>query len=269
MDTKIETIDPAKAERWLNENKVNRKLREGIVELYAKDMRNGNWTQCPVPISFYADGDLADGQHRLWAIVESQTTQTFNVTRGLSKADGLNIDTGLTRSLVDAARISGLQVGMSNMATSVSRAVATGTAAVGRMSNAEKLQLYEAHKEAVDWAIAHGPTGLRLRNSVTLGAVARAYVWEEDKARLKRFCEVLSTGFQNGDDEAAAIAMRNYILAKEGTFSTSALWQDSFFKTQTAIHNFMKRRKVMVIRGVGEEAYPLKKKPQVRRSNKK
>ena len=74
METTIENISPQQAEKMLNSNKGNRKLRDGVVEKYALDMVSGNWTQCPVPISFLQNGDVADGQHRLWAIIESITT---------------------------------------------------------------------------------------------------------------------------------------------------------------------------------------------------
>lgn len=76
MQLTVEKITPKIAEAWLNANTCNRKLRDGIVERYAADMTAGKWTECPEPISFYVDGDLADGQHRLFAITESGTTQT-------------------------------------------------------------------------------------------------------------------------------------------------------------------------------------------------
>ena len=57
--------------------------------------------KCPEPIAFYDDGDLADGQHRLWAIVDSGMPIEFPIARGLSRADGLNINTGLGRSLAE------------------------------------------------------------------------------------------------------------------------------------------------------------------------
>lgn len=97
MNIVLETVTPKLAEAWINANKSNRKLREGLVEKYACDMRAGKWTQCPEPISFYADGDLADGQHRLFAIIESDTTQEFPIARGLSREAGLNINTGAGR----------------------------------------------------------------------------------------------------------------------------------------------------------------------------
>lgn len=268
MDIRLETITPEKAETWLNLNKNNRKLRDGVAERYADDMKHGRWTTCPEPISFYADGDLADGQHRLFAIIESGTTQTFPVAHGLDRVDGLNINTGLTRSVVDNARISGLDSGLSNELISVARAVELGVASArgGKpLSNAEKLEMVAKHREACTWAIANGPHGRGLRNAAILAALARAWYYEEDIDRLKRFSDVFSSGFADGNDESSAIALRNYFLQKPALLTT-ALWSDTFFKAMNAISYFMRGRKLTIIKGVNDEAYPLKKQRKVRKA---
>jgi hypothetical protein len=261
MDIRIETVTPQKAEIWLNVNKNNRKMRDGVAEKYADDMRNGRWTNCPTPIAFYDDGDLADGQHRLWAILESGAPQTFPIARGLSRADGLNIDIGLTRSLVDNARISGTDSGLSNELLSIARGVAQGHSGSSRhpLSNAARLQIVSDHRDACTWAVANGPRGKGLRNAMIMAAIARAWYWEQDKDRLKRFCDVFSSGFADGDSESAAVALRNYFLTKKALGST-ALWTDTFMKAQNAISYFMKAKKLTVIKAIDEEAYPLKKK---------
>lgn len=264
MDIKVETITPQKAEAWLNCNKQNRKMRDGVAEKYAADMKAGRWTTCPTPIAFYEDGDLADGQHRLWAIIDSDTPQIFPVVRGLSRADGLNIDIGLARTIVDNARISGADADLSNELVSVGRAIAQGHQGSSNkpLSNAQRLAMVEEHREAAKWAITNGPRGRGFRNAVVLAAVARAWYWEPDKARLKRFCDVFTSGFGDGDGETAAVAIRNYFLTKKA-LTSPALWVDSFLKTQNAIHYFMKAKKLTVIKGSSEEAYPLKKKRRV------
>lgn len=261
MDIKIEIVTPAKAEGWLNVNKNNRKMRDGVAERYANDMRNGKWTTCPEPIAFYEDGDLADGQHRLWAIVDSGATIRFPIARGLSRADGLNINTGLTRSLVDNGRISGQDTGLSNELIAVARAIAQGNQGSNTksLSSANKLDMVADHREAATWSLANGPRGRGLRNAVINSAVARAWYWESDLDRLKRFCDVFSSGFADGDGESAAIALRNYFLTKKGLLST-ALWTDSFFKAQNAIHYFMRSKRLTVIKTVADEPYPLKRK---------
>jgi len=258
MELTVENITPDKATRWLNANRSNRKMREGVAEKYADDMKHGRWTNCPEPISFYTDGDLADGQHRLWAIIDSGKTVRMPVARGLSREDGLNLNTGLTRSLVDNARISGADKDLSNALLGAARSIASGAAAAGSVSGAARLQMVEDHREAASWAVSNVKKTKLLCNAVVLGAVGRAFYYEADKDKLKRFCDVFGTGFSDGDQESAAIAIRNYMLAKGSSASSAAMWRDTFLKLQNAIRYFMQGKKLTIIKGVAEEAYPLK-----------
>lgn len=261
METTLELVTPKKAEAWLNANNSNRKLREGVAEKYADDMRSDRWTECPEPISFYTDGELADGQHRLWAIIDAGTAIKFNVTRNLSREAGLNLNTGLTRSLVDNARISGADRDLSNELISVCRAIEDGDRANGgkTRSNADRLALVDTHREAGKWACSNGPRGKLVRNTLILAAVGRAWYHEGDKDRLRRFCDVMSTGFSEGEGELAGIAFREY-LREHGASASAALWRDTFFKAQNAISYFMRSKKLTIIKVVKEEAYPLRKK---------
>jgi hypothetical protein len=260
MHIVIETITPKVAEAWLNANKSNRKLRDGIVEKYANDMKRGGWTNCPEPISFYADGDLADGQHRLWAIVESGTSQTFPVARGLSREDGLNLNTGAVRNVIDNARISKTDANLSPSLISAARAIEHGTVSIGRvLSNSEILAMVERQREAAAFAASTVKRKQLLCGAVVLGAVGRAYLHEPDTDRLRRFCDVLATGFYEGDGETAAVTLRNYLLSKGATASSSALWKDTFLKCQNATFYFMRSKKLMNIKAVSDEAYPLAK----------
>lgn len=256
----VETITPDIATAYLNSNKGNRKLREGAVEAMACDMREGRWTQCLAPIAFYVDGDLADGQHRLWSIVESGCAQTFTVIRNVPREAGLNIDCGGAgpRTLADNAAIAGIDQGISNQLIAIARSIHFGDRQFGTFTNAQRLEWIAAHREAGDWVLRHAPTGRGIRNQPVLAAMARAYYHEEDKDRLHRFAEVLRTGHAFCEDESAAVSLRNYLL-NQGAIPAS-LWRDTFLKAQNAISYFLRRKKLMVIKKVAEELYPLPKK---------
>jgi len=256
----VESVGPKAAEAWLNANKSNRRLRDGIVEKYAADMKSGRWTSCPEPISFYDDGDVADGQHRLFAIIESDTEQIFPICRGLKRVDGLNLNTGLSRTLVDNARISKTDDGLSKALISTARAIEFGTISVGRtVSNGETLAIVAKHREAAAFACSEVRRKSLLCGTVVTGAVGRAYAAGVDHDKLRRFCDVLGCGLYNGDNETPAIAIRNYLLEKGAVLSSSGLWVDTFMKVQNAIRYFVDGRKLTVIKGVSEEAYPLVK----------
>jgi hypothetical protein len=263
MDIVIERITPRKAEAWLNLNTNNRPLRPGVVEKYADDMKHGRWTNCPEPISFYADNDLADGQHRLFAIIDAGVEVTMPVARGLRREDGLNINTGLGRSLIDNARISGADPDLSTALIGAARAIAEGEPQSGSKSNAQKLDLVSAHREAAQWAVDKVKRTRYLCNAVVYGAIGRAWYHESDKARLEHFCEVLGSGLMDGERDTAAVILRNYLIARGSSSSNAANWRDSFLKVQNAIRYFMQGKKLSVIKSVSEEAYPLKKKRKV------
>jgi hypothetical protein len=260
MDIRIETITPKKAEAYLNTNRSNRKLRDGVVERYADDMAKGRWTRCPAPICFYDDGDVADGQHRLWAIVESGVPQSFPVARGFTREDGLNIDTGLNRSIIDNAKISGADTNLSRQLLTTARAITEGAHSSGSKSNSAKLAQLDDHRDASMWASSNVRRFRYLCSAPVLGAVGRAWYAETDKVRLKRFCTVLADGFMTDQSESSAVALRNYLISRGNVASTSAQWTDTFLKVQNAINYFMRGKPLTVIKGVKEEAYPLPKK---------
>ena len=84
MKTRTETITPEWAiEKLENHNPHNRKLSEGTVQAYAADMRNGRWVLNHQGLAFDVNGNLCDGQHRLWAVVFSGKSIEMMVTYDL------------------------------------------------------------------------------------------------------------------------------------------------------------------------------------------
>lgn len=71
MQTQIIDVSPTLAQEWLKKNVFNRVLSKNVVSKYAYDMKNNDWTLTHQGIAFDTDGNLADGQHRLQAVIES------------------------------------------------------------------------------------------------------------------------------------------------------------------------------------------------------
>lgn len=59
------------AERWLNANQTNRKLRQSKVAAYRSDMDTGRWRGNDSLIKVNHNGELINGQHRLTAFLAS------------------------------------------------------------------------------------------------------------------------------------------------------------------------------------------------------
>jgi hypothetical protein len=256
----VELVTPKMAEAWLDKNTNNRSLREGVVEKYAHDMKHGNWTHCTAPIAFYEDGSIADGQHRLFAVVESGESQEFIIVRGLNKRDGLNIDRGVPRTIIDGGRISGADPELTKQMVAVCKGIQLGEHAKRTLSDTDQLAMVDKHREAAQFAMRVVRHFRYLGAAPFTCAVARAWYLEPDKAKLERFAHVYSTGFYDGTDkESAAIALRNYALMKGRLLSQSSEWRDTFLKAQNAISYFMRGKKLSMIKTVSDETYPLKK----------
>lgn len=109
---KILTVTPDVAQRWLNECNVhNRPLRPNLVDKYAAAMKRGEWRLTAEPIAFcgpYNDEcdeargvTLINGQHRLWAVIESGVPCEMTVWWGCDSEEFNVIDQNAPRTLGD------------------------------------------------------------------------------------------------------------------------------------------------------------------------
>jgi len=103
MKVKFETrvITPDDAMKLLERNQLNRKLSTHLVTKYSEAMRTNQWVFDAAPIRIDDKGNLLDGQHRLWAVIESDRPQEFLVVEGLQGDTMAVMDTGKNRTFAD------------------------------------------------------------------------------------------------------------------------------------------------------------------------
>lgn len=105
LQTDIVMVTPEIARSWLATMLPNRSLSKNLVSKYAADMRAGRWVLSAQPVQFDEDGNLFDGQHRLWAICEADLPiQMFVVYN----APALHVDEGRSRKVSDKIGIAGV-----------------------------------------------------------------------------------------------------------------------------------------------------------------
>lgn len=102
---RVMEVTPEQALVWLDGNIHNRPLRQRRVDDLAAAIERGEWALNGDAIRFDANGILLDGQHRLWAIAQSETTVESLVVRGLDRATQETIDLGARRNLSDVLRL--------------------------------------------------------------------------------------------------------------------------------------------------------------------
>lgn len=93
---------PELAKNILNEhNNQNRTINKTTVSKYAQEMQDGKWTSGLTDVLFNEIWNVLDGQHRLKAVIESQTSQVFSVKTNLPAEAFGNLDSGKKRSPSD------------------------------------------------------------------------------------------------------------------------------------------------------------------------
>jgi hypothetical protein len=224
MEIKRGNVTPSMADIWLETvNVKNRSISRAKVNVYAAEMADGTWRNTHQNcIAFYEDGTLADGQHRLAAVVKAGKSIEMFVATGLSRVDGAAIDQGRARKLRDALVIGGMvdstkyisaQVAILRMVRHAETAdiramTATATAAkIKEMS--EGIYFSTENTSAAKSGIG---------NSSVRGAIAVAF-YQMPVCKLQRFCSVLVTGMPEGSEDMMIIRVRNWIM--EGRITSS------------------------------------------------
>ena len=156
MSVGFERITPAIATNWLEHNSPNRNIRDRTVQAIVRDILNGDFQPTHQGVAFDSNGELVDGQHRLWAVVRSGQTVIMQVTRGLPPEAKPVIDTGIKRTMADVLQFGGYQNRM--VAASIIRMhlqyvrgmpISAYNSAV---TQSEQVHHFEENEEAIDEA---------------------------------------------------------------------------------------------------------------------
>ena len=95
LDIHVQRIGPEIAEQYIEGMSKNRNISQRDVESLARAMKQGLWREdAGDPIRLNSDGQMIDGQHRMWAIVESGCEFSFLVIRGIDNSAQMIMDTG-------------------------------------------------------------------------------------------------------------------------------------------------------------------------------
>jgi hypothetical protein len=117
--TRVITLTPELAKQYLEKAGPNRKTSERHIQRLARDMKAGAWQLNGETIKVDTNGEVLDGQHRLWAVLISETPiQTF-ITEGLDPTTMTSIDTGRNRSFANVLQISGTGPGATTLAAAL------------------------------------------------------------------------------------------------------------------------------------------------------
>jgi hypothetical protein len=232
-------------------NNSNRNVRDDRVEKYIADILNDNWQIINNGIGFYEDGQLGDGQHRLWAVVEAQKPVEMFVLFGMKREALPVIDEGATRSTKDVAKL--MDINATHSQLSITNYILEYKNLRRTMPRGEQIAFYNRHCEAVEFILS------RLkRKGVTkaplLAALMRAW-YSVDRNKLARFLEILETGMVNNESEQSAIVLREFMLRNSN--NSGPFRAEVYRKTEAALVNFIAGEVISRLYGLKEEQFLL------------
>ena len=241
MKVCIMDITPGKANELLCLNTNNRNMRRSRVDLYTKDMINGNWKANGMPIVIGSDGELKDGQHRLQACVKSKKTLKNTLVVYLPKNQANCFDIGATRNTKDIAMFSGMSDApiyrSFNIYAAVNNAV-NGAKNVASCSKLEILNKIQAHTDACEFILYNiihkkGAQSTRLIKSAITAAVFNAFLNGYDLTKLENFCNVFTSGIAKEDQDVVIIKLRDLTISMAD--SSREVRHDLYLKAQYAL----------------------------------
>ncbi len=219
VKTTYMNINPDLATQWLEGNVRNRRIDPKHVDILAQDMEAGKWRMTHQGIAFSDQGILVDGQHRLWAILQSGCTIRMAVSFGISVDSVDAIDGMKARTVVDRMRLNGLfdLDGVSPNHTATLREMIRGLGDGKKLAYYKEVQLMDRHINAVQFATAHIATKTKgIAVGYVRAVIARAW-YSVDHDELAQFCRVLSTGVSETEWDSTIIKLRNQLMVMGST----------------------------------------------------
>lgn len=108
-ETRAVYVSPKLADLLLQKNLNNRPVTNSNVNKLAASMTKGEWKFDGTPINFDKYANLLNGQHRLSAIIKSNTTQIMKVMTGLPSEIFATMDIGKIRTSAEILAIAGVE----------------------------------------------------------------------------------------------------------------------------------------------------------------
>jgi hypothetical protein len=216
-------ITPEYARTLLEKNTKNRTLRTAVVTRYAKEMLSGNWRLTGETIKLAKDGSVLDGQHRLYACVESGVPFVAYVVDELDPEIFAYIDAGTPRRVADALHVSG-EINAALLAAALGWLwrIEQGTISQrhrgSRLNNDAALSLLERHPGLREFATACNGTHALTKIGKTSIVCACYYLFSRQNRPLAdEFMRKLATGVQLQADEPVYL-LREKLLRDRDEF---------------------------------------------------
>lgn len=249
------------ATELLDHNRLNRPLRDSHVQRIASQIASGKWKFNGDTIKVADTGDVLDGQHRLWAVIEAKKTVETIIVHGIERDAFSTIDTlRQVRSGSDVVALHGAAHYRNYIASALTWLIRFQRGAekfkdpANRVENSDIEAAFVAHPEIVRAVEA----AARLRGLVNPGVLAFFYyvLTNRNEALAERMMETLrnpvSISVSDPFFKLRAWLVGDYLKRKEALMTIALM-----IKAANAAH---REQKVQVLnwrsQGKNAEAFP-------------
>lgn len=265
-ESKYITVTPDMAQKWLDNQSRNRAISQRRVRLYADMMQRGDWYQTNAGIAIDDHGQLIDGQHRLLAVIHSQTPVEMLVVENVPHKAQIVLDQPLIRRAHDQIAIrEGWGVKPIHIAVAKQMIFSVGSDTTrGQETAYDLLQMdryYRRHHQAVEFAVwqffRHTPVrGITV--APVIAPVARAW-YNHPHERLTRFADVLATGLADQRGDSPVAVFRNWLLRGQTQVRAKGERRLIYRKTEIALNAFLKGESIQRLgqMSIDKELFPV------------
>lgn len=258
METQLLTITPEIAKQLLSKNEHNRRVNVHRVHLYAEEMKNGRWHLHHQGIGIFENGHIADGQHRLEAVILANQPIPFLVTTSIPQSAALGIDDHKPRIIGDILKISTGDGWFTLVKTSIIRNLLLMAGKTQKISAETLLNIAtEPLRAKIDFVVKHFNTDMQgLKIAPVFAAITTAQ-YVECPEEIARFCYILKTGISELKQDITVIRLRDFLISAKKVSATTEHRKMIFLKTQQAIYNFCREKQLSRICTPKDLVYPL------------
>lgn len=216
----IETVEPKKANHYLATLlDCQRKLREGHIIKLGTEIENGNWHLTGDALIF-VKGRLANGQHRLHALVLADKACQFIVLRTDDEEVYKVLDSGIGRTVGDA--IGNMGITLAKEVAAIAKLVlfydndvltmrgAGGGGRASRITRSHVIDYIEEHQDELEKQ-AHYCTQLRANKNIVSPVLSGALL-HLGKRSGKGDIETFITNLYLGGSQDAAFDLRERLI---------------------------------------------------------
>jgi hypothetical protein len=261
IQTQIRLVSPEVAARWLEGTVRQRTLSDDVVERYAADMKAGRWTISESAICFDTNGQLLNGQHRLWAVLNSGCTIKALVSTGYPPDAIMTMDDGYARKPAQVYKIATGETA-STLGIAVARLLTSQIHYAGqtknRMPRSEMFEVYDRYKDGIKFAeeVLGGTRGISI--TPVACAMARAYYARPDhRDRMRLFGDRLVKGIVTEPGETGASALRGFLMMGGAQSRSSTAQAEAYAKAERAIDAFLHATPITRLYASKDELFPL------------